>query len=47
MKKVYKYENGAVYLKVNNRAHENIVKSTERFLKKVIKETRNSDAKRV
>ena len=43
MQKVYKYGNGIIIIETPVRSMNNLKKSTENFLKKVVKENRNGD----
>ena len=43
MQKVCKYGNAVVYITMDEHAYENIRKSTEKFLRKIVKENRNGD----
>ena len=43
MKKVYKHEQCIVHVVINDNSRENILRSTEKFLRKVLKEKQNDN----
>jgi hypothetical protein len=44
MQKVCKYGNAVVYISIGEHSYENIRKSTEKFLRRVVKENQNGNS---